>query len=553
MAARKRTRKWLAGTLFFTMVAGLGTGCSSGGDKASSVASTTPGVSGVAQSAASPATENPYENKVKFTMSAIDAEKAGLTASGEPAANFKWLCEKFNVEFEFWPLSWGNYIDQTRVWINSDSAPDLIMLDVHYSRYSEYVEWAQAGMFKAYPDLANYPNLQKQYDSMTAGKQFAIDGKMYAWPAQSDLSKYNYVSGLGYFYRKDWANDVGLAKEDDIYTWDEWNALVKTVQAKDPGKNGQGKTIGMIVRDTWAFPKYVVGGISPNMDAIVKDSNGKWIWGATLPETLQAVKEMKRMYDEGIIWKDQPLLKSGDADNNFVAGKAFSIVSASTNVSGPVTLAKSFKDANPSLDPENSIGLAKVKAPNGKFVAWQGSDHWSQTAMSHNISDEKAERWTAIMDFFASDEGRYFAGYGIKDVDWQLDANGKAVVLWKDKDASGNLINPYAFGSSPWLRPAGARDVFNLDNPSVSQWARDMARRNYELYSGPETNIIPLDAKQAYYTSDVYARATANMDISGKITELMVSKDIEKDWNTWVSQKLKEVQPALDDLNKNLK
>ncbi|MDF2927018.1 MAG: extracellular solute-binding protein family 1 [Paenibacillaceae bacterium] len=549
MTTGTRKYKWFAGTMVFTMAAGLMAGCSSDKPEVASSPSAAANTSATASPEA-----NPFKNKLKFTMSVIDAEKAGLTASGQPAENFKWLSEKFNVEFEFVPLTWANYLDQTRVWLNSDSAPDLIMLDVHQSRYGEFVEWVKAGLFKPYPELAKYPNLKKQYDAMTAGKKFNIDGKMYAWPAVSDLSKYDYVyNGSGYFYRKDWAKDVGMVKEDDIYTYDEWNNLVKAVREKDPGKNGAGKTIGMIFRDAWAFPKYVVGGISPYMDTVVKDKNGTWIWGATLPETLEAVKEIKKQYDEGIIWKDQPLVKSGDADNNFVAGKSFSIVASGVTMSTTVGLFKNFKDANPALDPQTSIGLAKVKAPNGKLVAWQGSDHWSQTAMNHKMSDEKAERWAAIMDFYTSDEGRLFAGYGIKDVDWKLDSAGKVEVLWKEKDANGNPVYPYAYGSTSWLRPAGGRDAANLDNISNPQWARDMIRRNLELYSGPESNVIKMNVEQAYYTSPVFTKAMTDTDISKKIAELMTSKDIEKDWNNWVNQKLQEVQPGLDDLNKNLK
>lgn len=552
MTTGKRNYKWLAGAMVCTMVAGLMAGCNS--DKKEAEASPTAANTASAAAAATATPEaNPYKNKLKFTMSVIDAEKAGLTASGQPAANLKWLYEKFNVEFEFVPLTWGNYLDQTRVWINSDSAPDLIMLDVNSYRYSEFLEWVKAGVFKPYPDLAKYPNLKKQFDSMTAGKKFNIDGKMYAWPAVSDKGKYKYVNGLGNFYRKDWAKEVGMVKEDDIYTWDEWNNLVKTVREKDPGKNGAGKTIGMIFRDDWAFPQMLVGGISPYMTAITKDKSGTWVWGAALPETLEAVKETKRLYDEGIIWKDQPLAKSGDADNNFIAGKSFAIVSSNTAMSSTVNLFKNFKDANPSLDPQTSIGLAKVKAPNGKFIAWEGVDYWSQTAMNHKISDEKAERWAAIMDFYVSEEGHLFAQYGIKDIDWKLDGNGKVQVLWKDKDASGNPVNPYAYGTTPWIRPVGALDVAYLDNISFPQWARDMLRRNLEVYAGPESNVVPLDVDHAYYSSPVYAKATADIGPQKKIAELMISKDIDKDWNSWVQQKLKEIQPGLDDLNKNLK
>ena len=82
-------------------------------------------------------------------------------------------------------------------------------------------------MLKAYPDLDNYEYLKKRFGAMTTGTKFAVNGSLYAWPAYSDFSKYDYVSALGYTYRKDWAQAVGLWNEDDSYTADEWNELVK--------------------------------------------------------------------------------------------------------------------------------------------------------------------------------------------------------------------------------------------------------------------------------------------------------------------------------------
>ena len=496
---------------------------------------------------------NPYAERIKFTMSVVDAEKAGLTDSGEIAGNFKWLCDEFNVEFEFWPLTWSNYIDQTRMWLNSDSAPDLIMLDVAPVRYSEYLDWVEAGLFKAYPDLANYPNMKMRYDKMTTGKMFSVDGQLYAWPAYMDSDQYNFTQPNGYMYRKDWAQAVGLFKEDEIYTWDEWQALVKAVIEQDPGKNGTGKTIGIMANNDWNFPKAIVGSISPYMLSFKQGADGTWVWGATLPETLEAVKTTKAMYDAGLIWSDQPMLTENDFANNFNAGKLFSNSVGNITVNGLNDIEKQWSDANPDLKAEDCISLATVLGVDGKLMAYQSSDQWSQTAMSHAISDEKAERWAAIVDYLVSEDGYNFRNFGIQDVDWKYAADGSVECLW-NTDADGNYINPYSYGTWPWARSVGTHDAFALVNPAYPQWQRDLVIRQQERYRDAET-IIPLDAEFAFFTTEAYDAAVAGLEKATytKITELMTSKDIEADWTAWVNQKSAEVQPAIDELNANLK
>ena len=498
---------------------------------------------------------DPYTEKITFSMSVIGAETAGLTNDGQPAANFEWLKEKFNVEFDFWPLTWSNYIDQTRMWLNSDSAPDLIMLDIAPTRYGEYLEFVEAGLFKPYPDLANYENLKKRFDNMTTGKKFEVDGKIYAWPAYKDSAKYKYVNPLGYLYRRDWAKAVGLWKEDDIYTYDEWINLVDTVIKEDPGKNGAGKTIGIITGQAWGFPKFIVGSISPNMMTFTQDASGTWVWGPTLPESLEAVVEAKRLYDSGIIWSDQPMITPDDGKNNFAAGKLFAAANSNLTANGFNGSINNFANANPDINAEEAVGVAFVKGVDGKFLSWEGTDQWSQTAMNYNMSDEKAERWAAILDFLVSDDGYNFINYGIEDVDWEYDADGNAVCLWTTTNEAGNLVNPYGAGTQPWARPACAADGFALLNPAYPEWQRNIVIKASELYSGPEANVIPLNVEKEFFGSEAYANATAGLEaeIYTKIAELMTSDDIATEWTKWVNQKLAEVQPALDELNANLK
>jgi len=524
-------------------------------DSNASGSSETPKGSASTSASASPE-ENPYKEKIKFTISSVNAEKAGLNEDGSPSANLQWLQEKFNIEFEWWPLTWGNYIDQTRVWLNSDSAPDITMLDVAASRYSEYLDWVEAGLFRPY-DLDKYPNLSEVYNKMIIGKKYEVNGKLYAWPSIVDMSQYDFVQANGYFYRKDWAQAVGLYQEDEFYTWDEWWTLMDAVMKQDPGKNGPGKTIGIIAPSDWQFPKFITGAISPYLLTFKQQEDKTWVWGPTLPESLEAIKKTKELYDKGYIWRDQPLVKPEDYKNNFAANLVFAVTGSNVGVNGWTNdFIKPLEAANPGIKGEEAVSWATVTGPNNRLTVWQAGDTWSQTAMNHNLSDEKAERWQAVLDFLASDDGYNFRTFGIQGVDWDYDANGKVQHKWK-QDENGNFVSPYPSSSTwPWSRPGGNWDGFALLNPSFPESIRSKAIQAYEYVSDPsKADIIPMNADFAFFTSEKYAQATAGLEtaIYQKIAELIPSANIESQWTAWVEQKAKEIQPAIDELNANVK
>lgn len=498
--------------------------------------------------------ENTYTEKITFTMSAVGADKAGIGPDGssEPAANFKWLCDKFNIEFDFWPLTWSNYIDQTRLWLNADSAPDIIMLDVAASRYSEYLDWVDAGLFRPY-DVTQYENLTSNFNNMVAGKKFEVDGKLYAWPSYTDMGGFKSMMAPGFVYRKDWAKAVGLYKEGDVYSYDEWWNLVDAVIKENPGNNSQGNTIGVIGSD-WTFPRFFTGQVSPYMVSFKKNSDGSWVWGPTLPESLAAVKAAKDLYDKGLIWRDQPMVTSDDLKNNFTSGRLFAAANSAPGVSAILAdYAKPLADVFPELNVEDAIGYALVKGPDGKLVGYQQAEIWSQTAMNAKISDEKAERWQAVLDFLNSKDGRNFRNYGIQGVDWEYGADGEVVDHWKVED--GNKVAPFPNDTTwQWTRPGGNNDGFAMFSPGNPEWIRNIATSTYDTYT-KQGLIVPFDANFAYFYSEAYANATAGLEkaIYTKIAELMTSNNIEADWTAWVNQKLKEVQPAIDELNANLK
>lgn len=532
------------------MLAGMIAGCGS--------ANTPAGTDGTAGTTAAPVTtaaeeKNPFEKPLKYTISGVSGDIAGLEKDGTKAYNYEWFCEKFNVEFEWIPLTWQNYVDQHRLYMASGDGPDLMMMDIPPKYYSEYISWVKGGLLKEYQNLDNYPNMKKTMDSMVSGKKFFIDGKLYAWPAfMAGLDKYNYVGINAFYYRRDWAQKLGLAKPNDEYTWDEWIHLVREVVTKDPGGNGPGKTIGMMSKD-YLFPKnFGAGSISPYLLDYTKDANGKWVWGPTLPESLEAVKFVKALYDEGLIWKDQPMVKASDTSEKSEAGLLFASAIDSLSPGSWKRTVDKYAASHPDEDAESVKAVALVKGPDGKYLTRQKSDQWSQQAMNANLSDEKVTRWMQMIDFMVSEDGINFIRYGIPEKDWVVE-NGKVTVKWT-KDANGALVKPYTYGSTWWQRAFVTADGIELEDPGYVGYFQDNVNRMYQAFNGPEGRIIYLNADLAYFTGEQFSKTgTKENEIFQQIAGLMVSKDIEKDWNAWVQSKMSEIQPVLDELNAQLK
>ncbi|GHU72865.1 hypothetical protein AGMMS49992_09770 [Clostridia bacterium] len=495
---------------------------------------------------------------IKFSMSAIDAETTGVSAiTGEPTPVYEWLKSKYNVDFEFWPLTWSNYVDQTRMWLASGSAPDIIFLDVAAVRYSEYVDWVDAELFRPY-DLDQYPNLSANFDKMKlgTGAKFAIDDKLYAWPAIYDSAAFNFVAVPHYEYRVDWAKQTDLYKEDGTYTWEEWWALVKAVQELNPAESDE--TIGVIFRDAWAFPRQILRQYTKDAMAMTLDENGDYVWGMTLDSTKEGVKAVKQLYDDGLIWKDQVLAIPNSWSDNFYANKLFAVGTENLTYGGPRGAGTGYINANPGTTYENFVdvlAIATVESPvKGHLLATVEGDQWSQTAMNAaTVTDEKAARWQSILDYLVSDEGYYTRNWGIPGVEWQYNANGEPEVIW-GTNAEGALENP-TNGFWWFARIGGTNDNLALYAPDGTKWIQKATIDAMNKYLVEPNEIVPIDVALRFYVDPVYSEITAGLEetIYQKFCELLPRADFQAQWDAWVEQEAAILQPAVDALNANLK
>jgi hypothetical protein len=506
------------------------------------------------QPGTSPSASKTYATHLVFTMPAIDPDKAGVDNDGKPDPTFQWLQAKFNFEFEWIAVTWSDYFqEKPSLWMASGEQPDIIMLDISPSRYHLFLDWVKAGQLKAYPSLARYPNIQRNWDMATGGKRFAVGGKIYAMPSLIDTAKFGFINGRAWMYRKDWASAVGLRTANDEYTWEQWVNLIKTVIAKDPGGNGSGRTIGWEGQD-YTFPRCwdAVRALSPWMQTYTQ-RDGKWVWGPQLPESLAAVKLTRQLFDMGLISKDQPT-NTGSTDQvntDFSTGKLFSTCSDNTTYGGVFDMTTRYENANPGKKAQDAIGYAIVRAPDGYIYPEQSPDHWTETAMAPNLSQEKVDRWLDIMDYLMSDEGYYMRNFGRPGIDWQI-KDGK-IVLGYERNADGSYKLPSGLNwdhSWQWVYRGGTTDSATLYNPANVKWIQDMVLATITRMHRKDVRVIPFNVDLNYFDGPNFSKVgTMEREIYQEIALLMNSKNVEKDWNTWVASQSAKVQPVLDELN----
>lgn len=478
--------------------------------------------------------------KIKFTFNVLGADKLDI----ENDERYKLLQDKFGLEFDLVACSFNDVNEKTRVWVSSGDIPDMMWADSGaVSR--ELHSWIDTGYLKDLPDLSKYPNLKKNQDIVKTDDYFMKDGKRYFYFTMRDNNDVDFKGATVFMYRKDWAKKLGMYKEE--YTWDEMIELAKAMVEKDPGGNGVGKTIGLTTVG-WALPDFI--GLlqsSPNYSGAVK-KDGKYVWAAGEPETIEGLKVVKNLIDEGVLWSDQILAKSNDGPARFNAGQAGIIMDnfMYPRITGTVD---AFRELYPDSDPTEHMAVMKVKSPDGTFFQSEVEDTWGCLSFNANIGEQKFDRALKMLDYLASDEGKMLQQYGIEGKDYKLNGD-KIEMLW-DKDDKGLYISPYKPGSDGILSFTQLLE-FQKGKTEYADPSAKAIWQEVEDYLNSVNNLSKVDYDLRYFSGPVADKF--NVDVKSKTKEFLASsKNIEKDWKEWVKQQEDKVTPYLKELNDNLK
>lgn len=235
----------------------------------------------------------------------------------------RFIKDNMNIDISVkWSASSSDYNEKLNLAIAANDIPDILVVNEQQFR-----KLAQSDMLE---DLTDYYDtyacdIIKQNIDFTDGKALenaTYDGKLLALPSVQ-------VEADGYvlmWIRQDWLDELGLEAPTTI---EELETVAKAfVDNKMGGENTigiVGPTINGAVYNTFLSTNNLnnLDGIFQAYQAYpgywVQDEEGKAVYGSTTEQTKEALAELNKMYEDGIL--DQELGVRKDADEAWKSGK----------------------------------------------------------------------------------------------------------------------------------------------------------------------------------------------------------------------------------------
>lgn len=496
-----------------------------------------------------PAGETTLE-PVTLSQNVLEAEKHGNHARNE------FVKEKFNLTYEYIPVSWGDWNEKIRTWIATDDAPDLINWDLKAASSTEYFDWAKQGAFAPITEekVSKYEKLYDFYKTSESVAAYKVDGELYCWPAsRNNPPEIDNVYTSYYIIRKDWAEKVGLYQEDNEYTWEEWKELLRAVIAQDPAGNGASNAA--IVLPTWGFPNGAVTFLNApaaegNETCSYIKVDGQYIWPAATEEYKAAVVETYNMYQEGLIYKDNISFTGTESDDMFKSGLAF----AAYNVAGSMNAWTDDMMRDGIIESKDDVAPAVVYGMDGKWYMTQTEDYWTVTAFNYKIDDVKMDRALMFWNYLNTTEGIRLRWLGIEGVDYKVTGENPedVEVLWEFDEATQSYISPYANDAFNEASPAG---LAPQGNPAEAQFQYDLQQIVWDKMAEGKATIKEVDYEMSVFSGENKNKyGTFGSDAKEKMIQILADPNCDPaaEWDAFIAEMMPRVQPVLDELNAGL-
>ena len=506
---------------------------------------TTPGPG--ATTIATTAKVKDYSEKISFTLATVQTIEGYDYNAGDAYAKF--FSEKFNYEVEVTSLTFDNWAERLRVWINSGDMPDVCVFDFKFADAASFVEQE---LIKKMPDdwRTQWPNIATVFDRTTLGPKMeeVLEGVYFLPRARFDKNLPSTPLGdhLSFWMRKDWAEAVGFPIKT-TYKTSEIIEFGKLIAEKDPGKVGD-KLQPISNRPHWAVELFI-GSNSTHFNNFYKDDSGKYQWGAASEDTLTGLKLYQEAYKSGALNKEFYTLKDiEDYDQFRVSAVSGGYFGEAPTTAIQTNFVQQFQ-ANTGLDPDKSINVATVLGEDGYFHQEDLINYWGTVIFNPEIEEKKFERYMDLLDYNCTAEGYLLQRMGFEGVDYEYTADKKLSSLLKTGEALGGKTGRYP-SMGYVLGVLILADDFAFNNPNIKQSYRDLSWKLYTERKEKSTDKTFTMTDWDLYTFDSPSMRKAVFDYDTELTNLVTSEgDLETNWKNWVKSKAPLIDPVLAELN----
>ncbi len=374
-------------------------------------------------------------------------------------------------------------------------------------------------------DDSKFPNLAQT--NPTVNHNISIDGNVYG------LYRARTIGRAGISIRKDWLDNLNLEEPktiDDLYN------VLKAFTEQDPDGNGQNDTYGMIVTDYLDGPlnNIAIWMGAPNQYGV--DENGELAPAFMFDEYTEALKFMRKCYEEKLINSDMATYSSDKWNEQFLSGQAGVIIDVADRAR---RLAQNMEGQNPNAEVDVFGYVTKDASTEPRTLPTTGYDGYYVFPKAAVATEEDLDFVLGVMDKANEQEALNLMNYGIEGRNYELDADGYVV---KKDDAAlvkeYNDLNQFATGiiaterKVKYTAPVAEKiDQVYEDNEqyAVANPAEPYVSATYSK-KGPQLDSIMAEAKTKF--------------IVGQITEDEYKAEIER-WKTMGgSDVIKEINEA---------
>ena len=479
---------------------------------------------------------------VSFT---INSTHSNATMDYDKDGLYDYISQKFDFDYEVWPVSKDSQAEKFRIWVNGGTMPDCVTL--RDFKYQEYATYAEQGLLAPLPTgwEETYPNLYKMVVDSGMYDKMQLDGQMYAIP-HAIFSNFAHmdtvVNHLSVYYRKDWVEQLGLEPFGTVITLSQLADYLQ--KAIDADLAGNGNTIGLSDNNDYAARFFTLfSDVSYNTFMRI---DGKYVWGAAQPGVINALKLASQWYHEGLLDPDFYLMASADAVNKFTSGIAAAMYH-NCAISSYEGYRVSFQEAT-GLDPAECIGAAAIADDNGVVHAIETANYWSATFFSPDIDPVVMDRILQMMDWMCTTEGELTVMMGVPGETWEQEADG-SVKLLVEADAEGKIPSTAElYNSFSVFRSLGIlADDYSFINPTNDAQVISEVK---DIYAAKQLGtIIPLDFDYETFASDAKANYSLKLEDEFSRVLIMPEDEVEAAWDTMVDTNKSIWQPVVDDLN----
>lgn len=268
---------------------------------------------------ASTTPDGKYPELVTYTLGKMTGANNSNLPKGETYENnayTRYLREYFNIQNkDVFEEKDDQYNVSVAVAMSSGNLPDLMLV-------GSFEELRQLVELDLIEDLTkSYENcltdrIKDVYASYGEGMLDGVtfDGKIMAIPETNIDDGPNLL-----WLRRDWMDKLGLESPKTI---EDAEAIVKAFIEKDPGGNGEGKTVGFVCDPELSgecgySSEYLMDIVFAANDAYpkqwIEDENGDVSYGSVLPQAKDALAKLRSMYERNIL--DQNFLLRTSVNN----------------------------------------------------------------------------------------------------------------------------------------------------------------------------------------------------------------------------------------------